>query len=168
MKKVAIIYWSNAGNVEVLADIIYKGAESAGADVSIKLVKDAKVSDVMDADAVAFGSPSMDGNQIEQKEMEPFINQFKLLPNNNKPLVLFGSFGWDDGEFMKGWKKRMKDYGFNLIGDITVKESPSKEEIEKATDLGRLLANNQNEYFKQPPSDSEHDICGPLNCDKEL
>jgi flavodoxin short chain len=140
MKKVAIIYWSNAGNVEVLADRIYKGAVETGAEVNIKLVKDAKVEDVMDADAVAFGSPSMDNNRIEQKEMEPFINQFKLLPNNNKPLVLFGSFGWDDGEFMRGWKERMKEYGFNLVGEITVKESPSNSEMEKAIELGRLLA----------------------------
>ena len=36
MKKVTIIYWSNAGNVEVLADGIYKGAVEAGAEVSIK------------------------------------------------------------------------------------------------------------------------------------
>jgi len=140
MKKVTIIYWSNAGNVEVLADKIYNGAKDAGAEVNIKLVKDAKISDVTDADAVAFGSPSMDNNRIEQQEMEPFINQFKLLQNNNKPLVLFGSFGWDNGEFMRGWEKRMKDYGFNLIGEITVKESPSDPEIQKAVELGKLLA----------------------------
>lgn len=24
------------------------------------------------------------------------------------------------------------------------------------------------EYYEQPPSDSDFDICGPLNCDKEL
>lgn len=140
MKKVAIIYWSNAGNVEVLAEKIYSGSKEAGAEVIIKLVKDAKVSDVMDADAVAFGSPSYDNNRIEQEEMEPFINQFKLLANNNKPLVLFGSFGWDNGEFMRDWEKRMKDYGFNIIGEVTVKESPSNAEMEAATKLGRLLA----------------------------
>lgn len=140
MKKVAIIYWSNAGNVEVLADRIYNGSKEAGAEVNIKLVKDAKVEDVMGADAVAFGSPSMDNNRIEQTEMEPFIKQFQLLPINNKPLVLFGSFGWDNGEFMSEWKKRMKECGFNLIGEITVKESPSNDEMEKAIELGRLLA----------------------------
>lgn len=140
MKKVAIIYWSNAGNVEVLAEKIYSGSKEAGAEVSIKLVKDAKVSDVMGADAVAFGSPSYDNNRIEQKEMEPFINQFKLLANNNKPLVLFGSFGWDNGEFMRDWEKRMIDYGFNIIGEVTVKESPSNAEMEAAVELGRLLA----------------------------
>jgi len=39
--------------------------------VNIRLVKDAKVEDVMEADAVAFGSPSMDNNRIEQKKWNP-------------------------------------------------------------------------------------------------
>lgn len=140
MKKITIVYWSNSGNVEALANKICDGAKEAGAEVTIKLVKDAKVSDVTDADAVAFGSPSMDDNRIEQKEMEPFINQFKSLQNNNKSLVLFGSFGWDNGEFMRGWEKRMKDYGFNLIGEVTVKEAPSEPEMKAAVELGKLLA----------------------------
>lgn len=24
------------------------------------------------------------------------------------------------------------------------------------------------DYYEQPPSDSDFDICGPMNCDKEL
>ena len=24
------------------------------------------------------------------------------------------------------------------------------------------------DYYEQPPSDSDFDICGPLNCDKQL
>ena len=100
MKKVSIIYWSNGGNVEVLANSISEGAKAQGAEVNVKYVCDAKIEDVTDADAVAFGSPSMDNNRIEQLEMEPFINQFKLLPNKQKKIVLFGSYGWDDGKFM--------------------------------------------------------------------
>lgn len=140
MKKVAIIYWSNGGNVEVLADHISKGAKEAGADVNIKIVSEAKVEDVTSADAVAFGSPSMDNNRIEQLEMEPFINQFKLLPNNGKKLVLFGSYGWDDGQFIKDWTVRMKEYGFDVIGNLAVKESPSNDELTKAKELGKMLA----------------------------
>ncbi len=140
MKKVAIIYWSNGGNVEVLADHISKGAKEAGADVNIKIVSEAKVEDVTSADAVAFGSPSMDNNRIEQLEMEPFINQFKLLPNNGKKLVLFGSYGWDEGQFIKDWTVRMKEYGFDVIGDLAVKESPSNDELAKAKELGKILA----------------------------
>ena len=139
MKKISIIYWSNGGNVEVLANSIAEGAEKHNSEVIIKHVCDATIEDVTDADVVAFGSPSMDNNRIEQHEMEPFINQFKLLPNNQKKIVLFGSYGWDDGKFMDDWIQRMNDYNFNVVGSIAVKESPSEEELEEARRLGEEL-----------------------------
>jgi flavodoxin short chain len=140
MKKVAVIYWSSGGHVEVLAEAVARGAKEAGAEVLVKRVAEAKVEDVTGSEAVAFGSPSMDNNQIEQYEMEPFINNFKLLPNNGKSLVLFGSYGWDEGKFLADWKAKMRDYGFNPIGELAVKEAPSQTEIEKAEELGRKLA----------------------------
>ena len=140
MKKVSIIYWSEYGNVEVLATSIAKGAKDAGAEVVLKRVQEATVEDVTSADAVAFGSPSMDNNKVEQTEMEPFLKEFKLLPSNNKPTVLFGSFGWDDGAFMVNFKNIMADYNFNVIGDVTVKETPNEAELKKAEELGALLA----------------------------
>ena len=139
MKKVAVIYWSAGGNVEVLADAVGRGVKEAGGELLIKTVGEAKVEDVTSADAVAFGSPSMDNNQVEQYEMEPFIKNFKLLPNNGKPLVLFGSYGWDEGKFLEAWKVQMQEYGFNLIGSLAVKEAPSSSEIEKAEELGKML-----------------------------
>ena len=139
MKKISIIYWSNGGNVEVLANSIAEGAEKHNSEVIIKHVCDATIEDVTDADAVAFGSPSMDNNRIEQHVMEPFINQFNLLPNNQKKIVLFGSYGWDDGKFMDDWIQRMNDYNFNVVGSIAVKESPSEEELEEARRLGEEL-----------------------------
>ena len=139
MKKISIIYWSNGGNVEILANSILEGAKAHNAEVNIKYVCDATVEDVIEADAVAFGSPSMDNNKIEQHEMEPFINNFKLLPNNQKKIVLFGSYGWDDGKFMVDWVQRMKDYDFNVVGSIAVKESPSDEDLTEARKLGEEL-----------------------------
>lgn len=140
MRKVSIIYWSNGGNVEVLASKIAESATENGADVTIKHVTDAKLEDVTNADAVAFGSPSMDNNRIEQEEMEPFIKELKLTPNNNKKVVLFGSYGWDEGKFMKDWVVRMKDYGFDVIADLAVKESPTEKELEIAKELGKKLS----------------------------
>lgn len=139
MKKISIIYWSNGGNVEVLANSIAEGAKSHNSEISIKHVCDATIEDVNEADAVAFGSPSMDNNRIEQQEMEPFINQFKLLPNKQKKVVLFGSYGWDDGKFMVDWIQRMKDYDFNVVGSIAIKESPSEEDLKEARKLGEKL-----------------------------
>jgi len=139
MKKLTIIYWSNNGNVEVLASHIAKGAKEAGAEVLVKLVSEASVEDVTSADVVAFGSPSMDNNRIEQTEMQPFIDKFKLLPINNKITGLFGSYGWDDGEFMNKWVSQMKDYEFNVIQSLTINEAPSKDQLVEAEEMGKNL-----------------------------
>ncbi|AAK80406.1 flavodoxin short chain [Clostridium acetobutylicum] len=140
MKKISIIYSSQSGNVEVLANEIYEGAKEAGADVTIKLVHEASKEDVLSADALAFGSPSKNNNNIDQEDLAPFLKQFELTLNENKPVVLFGSYGWDNGEFMEKFKDLMNDYSFKVIGDIAVNEAPSKEELKKSRELGKLLA----------------------------
>lgn len=139
MKKVSIIYWSEYGKVELLANSIANGAEKAGAEVILKRVQEAKVEDVVSADAVAFGSPSMDNNNVEQLEMAPFLKEFKLLPNGNKPAVLFGSYGWDNGEFMNKFKTLITDYGFNVINTLEVRETPNEDQLKKAEELGSIL-----------------------------
>jgi len=139
MKKLTIIYWSNGGNVEVLANHVAKGAKEAGAEVLIKLVSEATTEDVTNADAVAFGSPSMDNNRIEQQEMQPFMNKFKMIPVNNKITGLFGSYGWDDGLFMTKWKSLMSDYEFNVTQTLTVNEAPSDGQLAQAEEMGRNL-----------------------------
>lgn len=140
MKKIVVLYSSNGGNVEVLANTIAKGAEDAGAQVIIKHVQDAKLEDVTTADAVAFGSPSLNNNNIDQEYMSPFIKQFKELVINKKPTVLFGSYGWDKGAFLKTWKETMIDYDFDVIGELAVNESPDNSQLETALALGKLLA----------------------------
>lgn len=127
--------------MEVLANKIKEGAESSNAKVNIKLVSEAKVQEVIDSDVVAFGSPSMDNNKIEQLEMEPFINEFKMLPVNGKKVVLFGSYGWDNGQFMEEWKEKMIDYGFHVVDTLVVRESPNEEQMNRAYELGKNLAN---------------------------
>ncbi|WP_435788381.1 flavodoxin domain-containing protein [Clostridium sp.] len=139
MKKLTIIYWSNGGNVEVLANHVAKGAKESGAEVLVKLVSEATVEDVTTADVVAFGSPSMDNNRIEQHEMQPYIDKFKLIPIENKVTGLFGSYGWDDGEFMNKWISLMKDYQFNVIQSLTVNEAPTNEQLVLAEEMGRNL-----------------------------
>lgn len=139
MSKVSVIYWSNGGNVEVLANTIADELNDLGAEVLIKHVSNAKIEDVTESDAIALGSPSMSNNRIEQCDMEPFVKQLKLTPNEGKKLILFGSYGWDNGEFMVDWVERMKDYGFEVIGSLAVNESPSDDEINSAKDLAKQL-----------------------------
>ena len=140
MKKVSIIYWSNGGNVELLANCIAEGVEGE-VEINLKHVNDASEEDVITADAIAMGSPAMVDDGIERLEMKPFIDKLSTIRFNNKPLVLFGSCGWRDDKFIYNWESAMKDYGFEVIGKVVCKESLTGEEVEKAKSLGKELVN---------------------------
>ena len=72
--------------------------------------------------------------------MHPFIENLSELKFKNKECILFATYGWIENTFMDIWKKEMKSYGFNIIGDLAVKESPTKAQIEHAKELGKMLA----------------------------
>lgn len=139
MKKVSIIYWSNGGNVEIIANAISEGANIADVEVETKHVADSSLDDVINSDAVAFGSPAMINDEIEEIDMKPFIESLKELDINNKPLILFGSCGWRETTFIEKWQSKMTEYGFNVIGKMVVKDSVEKKDMQKAKELGRLL-----------------------------
>ena len=144
MNKVSIIYWSNGGNVEIMANAIAEGARINKADVNIKHVVDVSMDELKEADAIALGSPAMVNDDIEQIDMKPFIDNLKGLEIDKKPLVLFGSSGWRDDKFIHKWSAQMEDYGFEVVGKLAVKESLSKDEIEIAQNLGSTLVNKVN------------------------
>lgn len=141
MKKVSIIYWSCGGNIEALANVMADGAREKGAEVTVKHVADAAIEDVLKADSIAFGSPAVDSTKIEQQEMKPFLEQFKDLSreNKNKNCILFSTYGWIEETFMKVWKDEMTSYGFNVIGDLAVKDSPTKVQTDLIRKLGKEL-----------------------------
>ncbi|EKY29464.1 flavodoxin [Clostridium celatum] len=140
MKKVSIIYWSNGGNVEIMANAIAEGASIGDVEVETKNVADSSLEDVLNSDAVAFGSPAMINDEIEEIDMKPFIESLKGIDINNKPLVLFGSCGWRETTFIDKWQEQMKEFGFNVIGKIVVRDSVEKKDIQRSKELGKLLA----------------------------
>lgn len=140
MKKVSIIYWSNGGNVEIIANAICEGASIGDVEIETKHVADASIQEVLEADAIAFGSPAMINDDIEEIDMKPFINKLKELEIRNKPLVLFGSCGWRDTKFIDKWEKNMEDYGFKVLGKLAVKDSVEQDDLRKAKELGKLLS----------------------------
>ena len=145
MSKVSIIYWSNGGNAEKLANSIAEGVKMSNIEVDIKHVNDSSVDEVLEAGAVALGSPAMVEDDIERIDMKPFINKLSKLNIKNKPVVLFGSCGWRDDKFIHKWSSVMKEAGFDVIGKLAIKESLTKEEIKFAEDLGSTLANKVNQ-----------------------
>lgn len=91
---------------------------------------------------LCFWKPAVDSTKIEQEEMKPFLEQLKNLSdkNKNKDCILFATYGWIENTFMEIWKNEMTSYGFNVIGDLAVKESPTKNQVEFVKELGKQLA----------------------------
>ncbi len=144
MKKISIIYWSGTGNTEQMAQSIAEGAREAEGRgiVELKLlqVSDAKPMDISEADIVAFGSPAMGVEEIDDTEMLPFIEEVKQ-ELRNKSIGLFGSYGWSEGEWIEDWQSDMEDHGAQLITEpLMVNSAPDQSGIEQCKAFGALLS----------------------------
>ena len=129
--KTAVIYWSGTGNTEAMAKAI---AEGAGADIFTVSEFGGSVSDY---DVIAFGCPAMGAEVLEEEEFEPFFTSVEGSLGGKK-VILFGSYGWGDGEWMRNWEERTKATGAELIdgAGVMVNETPSDDDLANLMALG--------------------------------
>lgn len=135
-----IIYFSQTGNTEKMAELILEGIESEGKKAELVEVSSASLDDAKNEEILILGCSAYGSEELDDTEMEPFV---KSLEGNiqGKKVALFGSWGWGNGEWMKGWEKRMESYGASLISEgLTVQESPEGEDEDKCVSFGRLIA----------------------------
>jgi flavodoxin short chain len=141
MKKVLIAYWSGGGNTETMAKQVAKGAEEGGAEVTIKPVGGVTPETVKAAESLAFGCPAMGAEVLEEGEMEPFISGLSQAEVGGKPLGLFGSYDWGDGQWMRDWVERMKGMGAKVDGEgIIAQLEPDAAALSQCYELGKRLA----------------------------
>ena len=133
--KTAVIYWSGTGNTEAMAKAI---AEGAGADIFTVSEFGGSVSDY---DVIAFGCPAMGAEVLEEEEFEPFFTSVEGSLSGKK-VILFGSYGWGDGEWMRNWDERTKKTGAELVdgAGVMVNETPSDDDLAKLKELGARFA----------------------------
>lgn len=140
MKNVVIIYWSGTGNTEMMAKGLMEGAMNEDVNVRLLNVSEATSDDVLNADTVAFGCPSMGDEVLEESEMEPFIESIASSVRG-KNIALFGSYGWGSGEWMMQWQERMEGYGAKLVGEgLIINYEPDGKGIKDCEELGYLLS----------------------------
>lgn len=143
MKKIAIVYWSGTGNTEAMANEI--AGELKNNDIEIDLfdpnsfTKDS----ISLYDGFAFGCPAMGSEELEETEFEPM---FESIENDlsDKPVLIFGSYQWADGEWMEIWQDRCKNDGINLVRDgLMAYDTPDDEALEEcrkaALDLSKAV-----------------------------
>ena len=132
--KTAVIYWSATGNTEAMAKAVAEGAGIEAASVSDFS------GDIKEYDALALGCPAMGDEVLEESEFEPFFASIDGELSGKK-VLLFGSYGWGDGQWMRDWEERTKAAGAELIGGegYIVNDEPTDDDIEKLKELGTKL-----------------------------
>ena len=138
--KVAVVYWSGTGNTEKMADCIAEGIENAGSEVEVIFCDDFGADMLNDYDLVAFGCPAMGDEVLEESSFEPMFEEVEEELNGRK-IALFGSYEWNDGQWMRDWEVRAKNTAGTLVADgLMAYDSPDEEALAKCKELGAALA----------------------------
>lgn len=137
---ITMIYWSGTGNTKAMAEFIEQGIKEEGKEVTVKVVSEATTEDVTNSDVLILGCPSMGAEELEEAEMEPFIESIAGKVTGKK-VALFGSYGWGSGEWMETWEDRMDGYHANvMLEPLIVNEAPEGDEAMKCVAYGKNIA----------------------------
>jgi len=123
-----------------MANFIAKGIEENGGDTQVISVSDANSDIFNDEEIIILGCPAMGAEVLEENEFEPFIESISNKVSGKK-AVLFGSYDWGDGEWMRDWTDRMKNYGCDVIFDGLIIREASEDDCTECIELGRKIAN---------------------------
>ena len=140
MSKVAVVFWSQTGNTESMANAVVEGAKTAGAEVKVFVAGEFNADAAAEYDGIAFGCPSMGVEVLEEAEFQPMWDAVKGSLAGKK-IVLFGSYGWGDGEWMRNWEAECKDAGIELAAEsVIANDAPGDSDIQKCVELGKAVS----------------------------
>ncbi len=136
--KTAIVYWSMTSNTEKMAKAIKDGI---GEDGYLFEVGNTDADEIAKFKAIALGCPAMGDEVLEESEFEPFFD--KLLPLlKDQKVLLFGSYDWGDGQWMRDWVNICKSKGVNLFNDGYIANlEPDASSIKELQEIGKTLSN---------------------------
>ena len=140
MDKIYVVYWSQSGNTQAMAEAVGAGITAAGKEAAVVDVSSVSTAELKNAKAFALGCPAMGAEVLEEGEMEPFVTEVEGFAAG-KTIGLFGSYDWGDGQWMRDWEKDCDDAGINRVCDsITCCEAPDDDVLAACQAMGRKLA----------------------------
>lgn len=141
MDKIYVVYWSQTGNTQAMAEAVGAGIKEAGKEAVVVDVSNASLDELKNATAFAMGCPAMGAEVLEECEMEPFVCDVEKVVSG-KTVALFGSYGWGDGEWMRDWVERMNAAGATVLGGegVICQETPDDAVVAECNNLGKQLA----------------------------
>ena len=123
-----------------MANYVAEGVKKAGGEADLFTSAEFGADKAGEYDRIAFGCPSMGAEQLEESTMEPFVEEI-LGSVSGKKILLFGSYGWGDGEWMRNWEDDCREAGIELACDSVVcNDAPDEDAITACKELGAALA----------------------------
>ena len=141
MSKVNVVFWSQSGNTEAMANAVGAGVTEAGGEANVVYVGDASIDELKNEKAFALGCPAMGAEVLEEGEMEPFVSDLEGFVSG-KTIGLFGSYGWGDGQWMRDWVDRMTAAGATVVNGegVICQDAPDGSAEAECKELGKALA----------------------------
>ena len=141
MSKVNVVFWSQSGNTESMANAVGAGVTEAGGEANVVYVGDASIDELKSAKAFALGCPAMGAEVLEEGDMEPFVADLEGFVSG-KTIGLFGSYGWGDGQWMRDWVDRMTAAGATVVNGegVICQDAPDGAAEAECKELGKALA----------------------------
>lgn len=141
MSKIQVVYWSQGGNTQAMAEAVGAGIREAGKEADVVFVSEASLEELKNASAFALGCPAMGVEVLEECEMEPFVCDVEAFVSG-KTVALFGSYGWGDGQWMRDWVDRMSAAGAKVLNGegVMSHEAPDDAVLAECVALGKQLA----------------------------
>ncbi|PKK39052.1 Flavodoxin [Clostridiaceae bacterium JG1575] len=137
---IAVVYWSGTGNTEQMAQKVLEGAAAKGASASLFTSDEFTAEKAAGFDGFCLGCPSMGAEQLEDGSFDPMYQSI-ASELSGKPVALFGSYGWGDGEWMRTWAQDAKDKGARLVSEgLMCHETPDDEVLAQCVALGEAVA----------------------------
>ena len=127
MSKISVVFWTQGGNTESMANAIVEGIKEAGKEAEAVFVSDMNIDELKGEGVFALGCPAMGAEVLA----------------SGKKIGLFGSYGWGDGQWMRDWEARMSGAGATIVGGegVICQEAPDADAMEQCKALGKALAN---------------------------
>jgi len=141
-KRVVIVYGSMYGNTKKIAKVLEENFTSEGIETTLHDISYSDISfvlrDLVNAPAIIFGCPTYDGNIFPP--LRDLVNLLEIKRLQRKIVGLFGTYAWG-GNALSQLKKVLLELGHEIIEPvISVKGSPTAEDLEKTKNLAKEIA----------------------------
>ena len=139
MNQIMVVYWSQTGNTEAMANAVAEGIRKAGKDALVTEVSNISADALKDAGVFALGCPAMGAEVLEERRWIRLWQRWRrLLPVSI--LVSLAPMDGGDGEWMRDWQARMANAGADVVGGegVIAQESPGEDALNHCRSWERL------------------------------